>query len=89
MSSKITFRGDPVIIQGNSGVPLTTYVGRRGELVMDYSNNTIRVHDGITSGGIVYQASTIAQLSAASTLGEVITAYNLLISGMRVARLMA
>ena len=89
MATKFITDDDKVVVQGNSGVPLDKYLGARGEIVMDYNTKTIRLHDGATSGGIIFQASTIAQLSAAATVGEVVTAYNLLISGMRIARLMS
>lgn len=89
MGHKRLIEEEAVIVQGNSGVALTNYVGVRGTLVMDYNNKILRLHDGQTSGGIVFQASTIAQLSAAATTAELVTAYNLLISGMRIARLMS
>ena len=78
-----------IVVDGNSGVALTNHVAERGTIVMDYNNKILRLHDGQTSGGIVFQASTVAQLSAAATAAEIVTQLNLLISGMTIAKLMA
>lgn len=86
----VTTRGgsNPTILHANSAAAIALYTGVIGELNLDATNWALVVQDGISPGGIKYQASAATALSASATSTEMLNKINELMTKLTTAKLM-